>query len=69
MSDLKQYIEAEIKEILSSMDERSRQDPELIRLNAMKWIKNNAENFRREWESSWGSVVVDKEDRTSNEIS
>ncbi|MFW5959500.1 MAG: hypothetical protein ACOCSE_00100 [Chitinivibrionales bacterium] len=69
MSDLKQYIEAEIKEILNSMDEKSRQDPELIRLSAMKWIKNNAENFRREWESIRGSVVVDKGDRASDEIS
>ena len=50
MSDpFREYIEAEINEIMSSMDERCRQDPELCRKSAIEWIEKNAEFFRKQW--------------------
>ena len=50
MSDsFRDYIEAEIDEILNSMDEQCRQDPELCRKSAIEWIEKNAEFFRKRW--------------------
>ena len=50
MSDpFREYIEAEVDEIMSSMDERCRQDPELCSKNAIEWIEKNAEFFRKQW--------------------
>lgn len=50
MSDpFRDYIEAEIDEIMSSMDERCRQDPELFSKSAIEWIEKNAEFFRKQW--------------------
>ena len=45
----REYIEAEVDEIMNSMDERCRQDPDLCRKNAIEWIEKNAEFFRRQW--------------------
>ena len=50
MSDsFRNYIEAEIDEIMNSMDERCRRDPELCRKSAIEWIEKNAEFFRKQW--------------------
>ena len=50
MSDpFREYVEAEINEIMSSMDERCRHDPELCRKSAIEWIEKNAEYFRKQW--------------------
>ena len=50
MSDpFREFIEAEIDEIRSSMDERCRQDPELCSKKSIEWIEKNAEFFRKQW--------------------
>ncbi len=50
MSDsFKEFVEAEVCEILNSMDEKCRRNPELNRISAIEWIEKNAENFRKEW--------------------
>lgn len=46
----REYIEAELDEMLDSMDERCRQDPELCRKSAIEWIEKNAECFRNHWD-------------------
>ncbi|MBD3420987.1 MAG: hypothetical protein GF398_12780 [Chitinivibrionales bacterium] len=45
----KEFLEAEIGEMLASMDEGSRQDPELRVHKAIEWIDRNAARFREEW--------------------
>jgi hypothetical protein len=51
MSDpFREYIEAEIHEIMCSMDEECRRNPELCRTNAIEWIEKNAEYFREQWD-------------------
>lgn len=50
MSDgFKEFVEAEIKEILASMDEKCRQDPKLCCKKAIEWIEDNAKKFRDQW--------------------
>lgn len=45
----KEFVEAEVNEIMSSMDEMCLQDPELRRRVAIEWIEKNAEGFREQW--------------------
>lgn len=50
MSDsFEKFMEAEINEILNSMNEQCRSDPESCRKIAIEWIENNAKNFRQKW--------------------
>ena len=69
MSNLKRYIQAEIKEIMNSMDEKSRKDPELVKKSAINWIRSNAERFRREWEDSKGKVCSEENSNSRNSVS
>ena len=45
----KEFLEAELHEIMDSMDERCRKDPELCCRIAIEWIEKNAKMFREEW--------------------
>ncbi len=45
----KEFLDAEIKEILASMDSRCRENPKLCSELAMKWIEEHAEEFRKKW--------------------
>ncbi len=45
----REFVEAEVNEIMSSMDERCRKDPDLCRKVAIEWIEKNAEVFRKQW--------------------
>ena len=47
--NFREFVEAEIKEILASIDEKSRQDPKLCSKRAIKWIEENAGKFREQW--------------------
>lgn len=50
MSDhFRQFIEAETREILDSMDEDCRCNPDRCRARAIEWIEKNAEFFREQW--------------------
>lgn len=50
MSDsFEKFMDAEIKEILNSMDEQCRKDPESCKKVAIEWIEKNAERFRQRW--------------------
>ncbi len=44
-----EFVQAELQEIMNSMDERCRKDPELCCRVAMEWIEKNAKMFREEW--------------------
>lgn len=48
-NDFREFVEAEVKEILSSMDEKSRKNPKLRGEKAIQWIDENAEKFREQW--------------------
>ncbi|MBD3314369.1 MAG: hypothetical protein GF344_01165 [Chitinivibrionales bacterium] len=43
------FIEAEINEIMRSMDDESRLDPNLCSRAAMEWISRHAKAFREKW--------------------
>lgn len=45
----KEFVEAELREIMASMDEQCRQDPEMCRKVAIEWIEKNAKLFRDQW--------------------
>ena len=50
MSDgFKEFVEAEVKEILASMEEKCRQDPKVCSKKAIEWIEYNAKKFREQW--------------------
>jgi hypothetical protein len=46
----RRFIEAEIEEILNSMDDDCRLDPQRCSCAAMEWISHHAKAFREEWE-------------------
>jgi len=45
----KEFLAAEVNEIMSSMDDVCRQNPELCRRLTFDWIEKNAEVFRSKW--------------------
>lgn len=45
----KEFLAAEVNEIMNSMDDVCRQDPELCRRMAFEWIEKNADMFRKKW--------------------
>lgn len=48
-NNFRDFVEAELKEILDSMDEECRNDPQLCRQVALEWIEKNAKLFRMRW--------------------
>ncbi len=48
----REFVEAELHEIMDSMDERSRKDPERCRRVAIEWIEKNAKIFREQWDEN-----------------
>ena len=51
MSDsMKEFLDAEIREIVGTMDEISLCDPELLQQRTLEWIEKNAEHFRNHWD-------------------
>lgn len=53
MSDaFTEFVQAEVRAILDSMNEECRNDPVLCRRVALEWIEKNAEEFRRQWDRS-----------------
>jgi hypothetical protein len=44
-----EFMTAEVNEILASMDDECRQNPELLRQRAIYWIEQNAAGFREQW--------------------
>jgi hypothetical protein len=49
--NFKEFVKAEIREILASMNEKYRNDPKLCSKKAIEWIEENAEKFREQWYS------------------
>ncbi len=50
MSDgFKEFVKAEVEEILASMDEECRKDPKQCSEKAIQWIEENAKEFRKQW--------------------
>ena len=47
---MKEFLDAEIREIIGAMDETSLCDPELLQLRTLEWIEKNAEQFRTHWD-------------------
>ena len=45
----KEFLSAEVNEIMNSMDEACRRDPELCRRMTFDWIERNADVFRKKW--------------------
>ena len=45
----KEFLSAEVNEIMNSMDDVCRRDPELCRRMAFEWIEKNADVFRKKW--------------------
>ncbi len=45
-----EFVQAEVRAILDSMNEECRNDPVLCRRVALEWIEKNAEEFRRKWD-------------------
>ncbi len=48
----REYVEAELQEIMNSMDERCRKDPDRCRQVAIEWIEKNAKVFREQWDQN-----------------
>jgi hypothetical protein len=55
-----EFMAAEVNEILQSMDDECRRDPERLRQNAMVWIENNAAGFRNRWNASHSTMADDQ---------
>lgn len=48
---MREYIMAELKTMLATMDERCRSDKEESNRSALLWIEKNATAFREQWNS------------------
>lgn len=44
------FLNAEVNEILRSMDDECRCDPIQRRQKALVWIEENADSFRKSWD-------------------
>ncbi len=53
--NFKDYIEAQASEILRSVDDDVKCDPDRFRQEAIAWIEKNAEGFRQRWEQDRAS--------------
>ena len=47
--NFEEFVKAEIREILASMDENCLNDPKLCSKKAIEWIEENAKKFREQW--------------------
>lgn len=57
----KDYVEAEVTEMLRSMDEKTRCNERKRRLSALAWVRKNAEMFRKKWEDRTGQRMESQE--------
>lgn len=58
MSDaFTEFVQAEVRAILDSMNEECKSDPVMRRRVALEWIEKNAEEFRRQWDRTHLSQV------------
>jgi hypothetical protein len=50
VGNFKDYVKAQADEILRSVKDEVRCDPDRLRREAIAWIEKNAEAFRKRWD-------------------
>ncbi len=56
---LKEYLDAEISVMLDELGPQVKPGSTRFNLKALKWIEQNAAQFRMKWDNKNGSIVAD----------